>query len=103
MKKVNLQPKAHIYVCTNDRAEKSCCRRVGGQEFLERMKVELTEKGLRSSRWITRSGCLGFCNDIGCVVCIYHQGQTSPILLTEVTAKDYRAVWDYFVEKVRDQ
>ncbi len=94
MKSIPYNPEAHIYVCTNERSDdKSSCKKVGGHAFFTRLKDELIQKGLRSERWITRTGCLGFCNDTGCVVAIYKRGQPKPVFLTEVTEKDYDTVW----------
>ena len=97
MKKVSVKPKAHIFICTHTRPEgESSCGRVGGGEFFSRLKEELTQKGMRSERWITRSGCLGFCNNTGCVAVIYKSAD--PLVLTEIVPADYAAVWRALTE-----
>lgn len=94
MKRVTESPQAHIYICTNERPEgKSCCKKVGGPEFFIKMKDRLAQEGLRTTRWVTRTGCLGFCNDVGCVVAIYREGTDSPLILSEIEVDDFETIW----------
>lgn len=83
----------HVVVCTNERPEpKSCCRKVGGHEFFLRLKDKLKQTGLVATRWVTRTGCLGFCNDVGTTVTIHRRGEP-PKWFTEVTGADFDAIW----------
>jgi len=91
----------HVLVCTNERPpEKSCCKRVGGQEFYDKLKNKLKETGYRSSIWATRTGCLGHCNDVGATVTIHVKGRP-PEWFSEVTDKDFETVWAKLVSYSR--
>lgn len=95
MKKQETPPKAHLLICTNQRpGAESCCQKVGGQEFFARMKEAVKDRGVRSSRWVTRTGCLGYCNDVGCVVALYRDDTAQPTLFSEVTASDFEPILD---------
>lgn len=59
----------HILVCVNER-EGSNCKKVGGEELFFALKQWVKENGF-SDIWVTRTRCLGFCNDIGTTVVIY--------------------------------
>lgn len=88
------QMQVHVLVCTNERPEgKSCCKRVGGEEFYFRLKNQLTDKGLRSTHWSTRTGCLSHCNDVGCTVAIYRRNEP-PKWFTEVTDGEFEPIWN---------
>lgn len=86
--------KVHVCVCVNEKpVPKSCCAKVGGMEFFQKLKAEIREANLSNDIWVTRTGCLGFCNDVGTTVVIHTKGKPSR-WYTEVTAEDYRRVWD---------
>jgi len=88
----------HVNVCTNERTDgRSCCRKVGGQEFFELLKGRVKEAGLRGTHWVTRTGCLGYCNDVGTTVAIHAHGKRS-IWLTEVGLGDSDEVWRLMLE-----
>ncbi|MEK6822830.1 MAG: (2Fe-2S) ferredoxin domain-containing protein [Nanoarchaeota archaeon] len=78
----------HVLVCCNERASGSCCSAVGGIDIYRALKQWVMERGLARSVWVTRTGCLGFCNDVGVNVVIYPQGlwflQTTPQNLAHV-------------------
>ena len=61
----------HIIVCNNFREDGSCCAKVGGPELYARLKELIARKGLKPRIKLTRSRCLGFCNDVGATVCVY--------------------------------
>ncbi len=83
----------HVLVCTNERPpEKVCCKKVGGQDFYDRLKKKLKEEGLYDRVWITRTGCLGFCNDVGTTVAIYKKDQPTQ-WYNEVTESDFNTIW----------
>ena len=83
----------HINVCTNERpAPKQCCRKVGGQEFYLRLKQKLKDTGLVATHWVTRTGCLGFCNDVGTTVTIHREGKPAE-WYSDVTDADFDAIW----------
>lgn len=93
------QCKVHVLVCTNEKdAPKSHCKRVGGQDFFMRLKTKLKETGLIATHWATRTGCLGFCNDVGTTVTIYASGK-APRWYNEVTAEDFDFIWNEIVRE----
>ena len=72
----------HILVCVNDRGEgKACCIKVKGVEIYQELKQFVRDQGLTSEVWVTRTGCLGFCNDKGTTIVVYPEGDW----YTEVT------------------
>jgi len=82
------KPKKHIIVCVNERKESDCCKNVNGIELFYELKNFVISNGLAGSVWITKSGCLGFCNNIGTTVMIYPEGK----LFTEVKKEDYKNI-----------
>ena len=75
----------HVLVCVNERqTDESCCSKVSGYEIFRALKDAVKAHGLASSVWVTRTGCLGFCNDVGATVVIYPEGEW----LTHVTKDD---------------
>ena len=82
-----------VLVCTNDRTDRTCCKAVGGQEFFEKLKRKLKETGKNSTRWATRTGCLGYCNAVGTTVTIHRFGE-APKWYSEVTDKDFDFIWN---------
>lgn len=84
MKELNHHYQKHILVCTNERAEESCCSKVDGYEIFRALKEYVKSNGLAGSIWVTRTGCLGFCNDIGTTIVIYPERKW----YTEVTKNE---------------
>ena len=78
----------HILVCVNERTVGSCCKNVHGQETFLGLKRWVAENGLVRCVWVTRTVCLGFCNDVGANVVIYPAGRwflhTTPDTLNQV-------------------
>ena len=72
MQQITQRPLKHILVCTNEREQgKDCCSHVEGYEIFRELKDWVNGNGLSSSVWVTRTGCLGFCNNVGATVVIY--------------------------------
>lgn len=89
----------HTLVCTNERPPgKSCCFKVGGQDFYTKLKAKLKESNLYATHWITRTGCLGFCNDVGTTVTIQRKGESTQ-WFNEVTMDDFDSIWEEIVRK----
>ncbi|NBX93010.1 MAG: (2Fe-2S) ferredoxin domain-containing protein [Proteobacteria bacterium] len=85
--------KVAVFVCTNERSpDKSCCKKVGGMEFYQALKQKVKESQLQHSHWISRSGCLGFCNDKGTAVVIFKSNHT-PKWFNEVTSQQTEEIW----------
>lgn len=68
----NLNYKKHVFVCVNQRdSGKVCCADVNGMDVFNNLKQWVISTGLTSSVWVTKSGCLGFCNNTGATVVVY--------------------------------
>lgn len=68
----NMPCKKHVFVCVNDRGpDKDCCMNVKGYETFKHLKEFVMQNGLTNSVWVTKTGCLGFCNDVGCTIAVY--------------------------------
>ncbi len=97
MKDIDLECQVHVNVCINEKpVPKSCCSRVGGLEFFNALKTKVRDLNLTNEIWITRTGCLGFCNDVGTTVAIHTVGQPSK-WYSEVTAEDFDRIWNEIV------
>ena len=84
----------HVLVCVNKREEGDCCSNVGGEEIYQKVKEFIRSNGLTGRVWVTRTRCLGFCNDIGTTVVIYPDKQW----LTEVTEEDLSEIYGMIKE-----
>ena len=74
MQQITYKPLKHILVCTNEREQgKDCCSHVEGYEIFRELKDWIKANGLASSVWVARTGCLGFCNNLGATVVIYSE------------------------------
>ena len=65
------QYKKHIFICTNQKsAGKTCCANNGGEPFFDYMKKKLVALGLHGAGQyrVSKSGCLGRCNQGPCMV-----------------------------------
>lgn len=88
------QCKVHVLVCTNERPPgKSCCKLVGGQGFFEKLKIKLKETGYHGEIRATRTGCLGYCNNVGATVTIHVAGKPAE-WFSEVTDLDFDTIWE---------
>ena len=98
MEQTNIKPIKHILVCTNLRTDgKSCCVNVNGQEIYDELKKFVKEMGLRSVIWVTRTGCLGFCNDTGATVVIY----PDQLWYKEVKKDDVQKIKDFILDATK--
>jgi len=71
MQQITPTYKKHILVCTNSKEGRPCCKNVKGEEIFFKLKSFVKENGYASLVWVTRTGCLGFCNDEGATVVVY--------------------------------
>lgn len=68
----NMPYKRHVLVCVNERENgKDCCKHVNGYESFMELKNFVRANGLTNDIWVTKTGCLGFCNDTGCTIAVY--------------------------------
>ena len=97
MQQIPYKPLKHILVCTNEReTEKDCCSKVQGYEIFRELKDWVKAKGLSSSVWVTRTGCLGFCNNIGATVVIY----PDQLWFKEVKKEEVQKIKDFILESI---
>jgi (2Fe-2S) ferredoxin len=86
--------RVHVCVCTNERGNgMSHCARVGGPEIFFRLKERALREGKAATHWITRTGCLGFCNDAGATVAVYRPGH-GPQWFSSVTPAEADGLWE---------
>ena len=72
MKQEQFKPVKHVFVCVNKRDDGSpCCANVDGEFIFKGLKDYVRENGLAGSVWVTKTGCQGFCNDVGTTVTIH--------------------------------
>lgn len=78
MKEIDFpKPRKHIFVCVNDKPVRkdgikpNCCAKFISVEEFKEIKLELVKSGKSREIYLTRTGCLGFCNPNGFVVCVY--------------------------------
>jgi len=63
----------HVFVCINERAPdhpKGCCKQRGGGDVRDRLKAELTARGLSKVIRANNAGCLDQC-EYGVTVVVY--------------------------------
>ncbi len=89
----------HVCVCTNQRPDgRTGCDDFGGTAFHKRLKDKLKTSGKIRTHWVTRTGCLGFCNTVGTTVTIHRRGEPSR-WFSEVTDADFDSVWEEIVRE----
>ena len=97
MKEIKTENKLHVFVCVNKRINKdSCSREISQKDFYE-LKKWAKEEGLIPKIFITKTGCLGFCNPIGGCIAIYPQKK----FYTEIKSVDeIKEIINKFSEKI---
>ncbi|MEK6950057.1 MAG: (2Fe-2S) ferredoxin domain-containing protein [Nanoarchaeota archaeon] len=96
MKTITDMPcKKHVFVCANDRGpEKSCCMNVKGYETFKALKEFVMQNGLAKDIWVTKTGCLGFCNDTGCTIVVY----PDKVWFLQTTKEDLKKVKEFIAK-----
>ena len=85
MKTMTNAPEKHVFVCVNERTDgRDCCADVGGKEIFLELKKFVISHGLAGRIWVTKTGCLGFCNPVGTTIVVYPERKW----FFEVTMKD---------------
>ena len=85
----------HILVCENQRAPgglPSCGDR--GESVYEWFHNRLSQRGLLTEVWLTRTGCLGWCHAAGATVAVYPDGD----FYQRVTLADCAALFERYVQ-----
>jgi (2Fe-2S) ferredoxin len=68
--------RAHIFICTNERAPghpRGCCKEKGSEKLVELFKEELAKRGLKAEIRAQKAGCLDTC-EWGPSVVVYPEG-----------------------------
>jgi (2Fe-2S) ferredoxin len=83
----------HVFVCTNERAPdnpKGCCKAKGGVDVRDRLKAELSTRGLSKVIRANNAGCLDQCEH-GVTVVVYPEqvwyGHVTPDDIPEIIDK----------------
>jgi predicted metal-binding protein len=66
--------KAHLFICTNTKSDGSGCGPLNASHLVDELKPWIKENGLKEQLKVTRSGCLGHCQEGVAAVC-YPQNQ----------------------------
>lgn len=87
-----LQPRLHLFVCTNRRASgdplgEGCGAR--GEAVFAALKRAVFQRGDVRGTWVTRTGCLGICPKVGATVARAGGGHE---IASEVTEGDAEAL-----------
>lgn len=93
------RPKAHFFVCTNQRHPDSpmpCCATASGNQVAEQLRDTLSRSALRGKAWVTQTSCLTFCNPVGATVVVWPQG----IWFTEVRAEDVESLVEHVCQEL---
>ena len=95
MQPITQRPLKHILVCTNERETgKDCCSHVKGYEIFRELKDWVKANGLSSSIWVTRTGCLGFCNNVGATIVVY----PDQLWFNQVTKNDMQKIKELIIK-----
>jgi len=90
-----LNYKKHVFVCVNEREEgESCCKDVNGSNIFIELKNFVINNGLVKDIWVTKTGCLGFCNDIGCTIVVY----PDRVWFMQTTSKNLEEIKEFIVK-----
>jgi len=88
MKQITTLPQKHIFVCVNTREQGACCLKVSGMDVFQKIKAYVLSHELAGRVWVTKTGCQGFCNDVGTTVTVYPEKK----IYTEVKVEEVDSV-----------
>jgi (2Fe-2S) ferredoxin len=87
----------HVFICVNERPQgQACCASVAGEEIFFALKYFINAGGLAGRVYVTKTGCLGYCNKVGATVVIYPEKKW----FKEVTMDDIETVKKQIVEGI---
>jgi len=92
----NMPHKKHVFVCVNERDNGSYCKNVGGFEAFMELKKFVRDRNLVKDIWVTRTGCMGFCNDVGCTIAVYPEN----VWFQQTTKDDLERVKEYLISNI---
>jgi len=88
--------KKHVFVCVNDsETNGKCCKNVNGDKTFTELKKFVINNGLTKDIWVTKTGCLGFCNDVGCTIVVY----PDRVWFMQTKPEDLENVKEFIVKK----
>ena len=91
MKTMQNMPRKHVFVCVNERTDgRDCCANVQGKEIFTELKQWVIAER-RSDIWITKTGCMGFCNASGTTIVVYPDRKW----FLEATMDDIKKIKDF--------
>ena len=65
----NKNLKAHLFICTNTKAGKPSCGPLNPDQLVDELKSWIKENNLKDKLKVSRSGCLGHCQEGIAAVC----------------------------------
>ena len=68
-----------------------------GYEIFRELKNWVKSNGLAGSVWVTRTGCLGFCHNVGATIVIY----PNQIWFKEVKKEEVQNIKDFILESIK--
>lgn len=68
------KPRKHLFICTHKREGRASCGGSGSEELVDGLKKWVKDEGLKGDVKVTRSGCLGLCEEGIAAVC-YPEGE----------------------------
>ena len=73
MREVKTTNIMHVFICVNERESKDSCAPTISLNDYSQLKKWAKDEGLVPNIFITKTGCLGFCNPVGGTIVIYPQ------------------------------
>lgn len=98
MKENPLPHEKIVYVCCNQRdaGERVCCASQNGQEFRDRLKAMVKERGYRTKIRVSQSGCMDRC-ELGPNILILPDN----VMLSGVTEADLEPLLERLIRDIR--
>lgn len=62
--------KKHVFICVNER-DGTCCSKTGSKDVAAELKQWVKDQGLKCSVKVTKTKCMGYCNDVGATVVLH--------------------------------
>lgn len=93
----NKNLKAHLFICTNTKKDGSGCGPINPDQLVDELKTWIKESNLKDRLKVSRSGCLGHCQEGIAAVC-YPQSNW----FTKLTTKDGGALKELLTKNSED-
>ncbi len=92
MQQLQVKYKRHIFVCLKERENEECCSKNNSEEIFTRLRNHINENGLMHTFNVSKSLCLGHCNE-GPTIAIYPDG----IILRKVSLEDVDKIIEIYL------